>query len=208
MVALHLHYCATLGRGWHPEWVSFSLHDQRRDRHLLELVQAACGGAGTTRRLQWKREAKHRDGAGRFRGAACDSRSQGPAADEERQAAQLAFEQVFDDCRPSNVELARRSGAAPSRDSVGLLDERDADPLRAGDGRHRRQVSRSHPAGGPMTEDKRGSRSIGSVQVGLRQTARGVYFERRHADDGCSSLLNRVWPVAAAGFATDSLATI
>jgi hypothetical protein len=47
-----------------------------------------------------------------------------------------------------------------------------------------------------MTEDKRGSRSIDRVQVGLRQTVRGVYFERRHADDGCSSLLNRVWPVA------------
>jgi hypothetical protein len=48
-----------------------------------------------------------------------------------------------------------------------------------------------------MTENKRGSRMIGSVQVGLRQTVRGVYFDR-HADDGCSSLLNRVWPVAAA----------
>ena len=208
MVARHLNYCATLGGGWHPEWVSFPLHDQRRDRHLVEFVQAACGGAGAARRVQWKREAKHRDGAGRFRGAACDSRSQGPAADEERQAAQLALEQVVDNCRPSNVELARRSGAAPSGDFVGLLDERDADPLRARDGRHRHQVSRSHPAGGPMTEDKRGSGLIGSVQVGLRQTVRGVYFERRHAEDGCSSLLNRVWPVATAGFATESLATV
>jgi hypothetical protein len=46
------------------------------------------------------------------------------------------------------------------------------------------------------------------VQVGLRQTVRSVYLERRHADDGCSSWLNRVWPVAAAGFATESLATV
>jgi len=59
-----------------------------------------------------------------------------------------------------------------------------------------------------MTEDKRGSRSIGSVQVGLRQTVRGVYFERLHADDGCSSLLNRAWRVAAAGFAIKSLASV
>jgi len=119
MVARHLNYCATLGGGWHPEWVSFPLHDQRRDRHLVEFVQAACGGAGAARRVQWKREAKHRDGAGRFRGAACDPRSQGPAADEERQAAQLTLEQVVDHCRPSNVELARRSGATPSGDFVG-----------------------------------------------------------------------------------------
>jgi hypothetical protein len=208
VVARHLHHGATLGGGWHPKWVSLPLHDQRRDRHLVEFVQAACGRAGAARRVQWKREAKHRDGAGRFRGAACDSRSQGPAADEERQTAQLALEQVIDNCRPSNVELARRSGAAPSGDFVGLLDERDADLLRVRDGRHRHQVSRSHAAGGPMTEDKRGSRSIGSVQVGLRQTVRGVYFERRHADDGCSSLLNRAWRVAAAGFAIKSLASV
>jgi hypothetical protein len=184
------------------------LHDQRWHRHRVKLVQAACGRAGAARRVQWKREAKHRDGAGRFCGAACDSRSQRPAADEERQAAQLALEQVVDNGRPSSVELARRSGAAPSGDFVGLLDERDADPLRARDGRHRHQVSRSHAAGGPMTEDKRSSRSIGSVQVGLRQTVRGVYFERRHADDGCSSLLNRAWRVAAAGFAIKSLASV
>ena len=208
VVARHLHHGATLGGRWHPEWVSLPLYDQRWHRHRVKLVQAACGRAGAARRVQWKREAKHRDGAGRFRGSACDSRSQGPAPDDERQAAQLALEQAFDHCRPSNVELARRSGAAPSGDFVGLLDERDADPLRARDGRHRNQVSRSHPAGGPMTEDKRGSRSIGSVQVGLRQTVRSVYLERRHADDGCSSLLNRVWPVAAAGFATESLATV
>ena len=95
---------------------------------------------------------------------------------------------MVDHCRPSNLELARRSGTAPSGDFVGLFDERNADPLRARDDRHRHQISRSHPAGGPMTENKRGSGFIGSVQVGLRHTVRGVYFERRHADDGCSSV--------------------
>jgi hypothetical protein len=59
-----------------------------------------------------------------------------------------------------------------------------------------------------MTEDKRGSRLMDSVQVGFRQPVRGVYFERRHADDGCSSLLNRAWRVAAAGFAIKSLASV
>ena len=42
VVTRHLHDGATLGGGWHPEWVSLTLHDEHGDSHRVELVHAAC----------------------------------------------------------------------------------------------------------------------------------------------------------------------
>jgi hypothetical protein len=44
--------------------------------------------------------------------------------------------------------------------------------------------------------------------MGLRQTVRGIYFECRHADDGCSSLLIWCGRRPRQGFATESVATV
>jgi hypothetical protein len=41
VVTRHLHDSAMLGGGRHPEWVSVTLHDEHRDGHRIELVQAA-----------------------------------------------------------------------------------------------------------------------------------------------------------------------
>ena len=71
----------------------------------------------------------------------------------------------------------RRSRRAPAGDTVGLLDERDADPLRAGDVRHRHEIFRSDTARRSVTEHERGSRLSGGMQVGLRLTVRSVHFE-------------------------------
>jgi len=159
VVAGHLHHGATRG-GWrNAERIPRTLHDQRRDGHLVELVQTAlCRGARRSARgLKREGEAKDTDGAGHLRGAAGNTCAHGPAADDERQPSQLAREQVDDHRPPGGVELARRSGRAAPGDAVGLLDERDADPHRASDPRHGHQVSRGHPSSGSVTEDKRGS---------------------------------------------------
>ena len=134
-------------------------------------------------RLQREREAEHRDGAGRLGGAAGHSRAHGATAGDERQPAQLVRAQVVDHRRPGGVELACRSGSASSRDAVGLLDERDADPLRARYAGHRNQIWRRHSSGGAVTEDERGSWLIGGMQVNVRLTVRGVHFEHRHVCD-------------------------
>jgi hypothetical protein len=84
-----------LGGGWHPKRVSLPLNDEDRDSHRVELGQAACRGRAA-RRSQWEREAKHGEGTGHLGGAAGNPRSQGSTADEKRQAAQLAREQVVD----------------------------------------------------------------------------------------------------------------
>ena len=76
-----------------------------------------------------------------------------------------------------------RSGSASPGDAVGLLDERDADPFRARDARHRHQISGSHPSSGSMTEDQRGSRLVSGIQMDVRPTVRGVHFEHRHPGD-------------------------
>jgi hypothetical protein len=104
-----------LGGGWHPEWVSLTLHDEHRDGHRVELVQAGCR-VRASGRVQWECEAKNPESTRIFGGAAGDPRSQGSAADEKRQAAQLARNQVVDRCRPGSVEPSRRSGAPAACD--------------------------------------------------------------------------------------------
>jgi hypothetical protein len=185
VVTRHLHDGAMLGGGRHPEWVSLTLNDEHRDGHRVELVQAACR-ARAAGRSQGEREAKHGEGTGHFGGAAGDPRAQGSAADEKRQAAQLAREQVIDRCRPSSVELSRRRGTPAACDTVGLLDERDAHPFRSRNVGHRDEVCRSHASPSPVAEDQGGSRFSRGMHVRSRQTVRRIKLERGHPGDGCS----------------------
>jgi hypothetical protein len=75
----------------------------------------------------------------------------------------------------------RRSGRASSRDAVGLLDERDADLLRACYLGHHDQIWRRHSSSGAVTENERGSGLIGGMHVHVRLTVWRVYFEHCHA---------------------------
>ncbi len=161
------------------EWVSLPLHDQHRDIHVVEFVQTASR-VRAPGRVQWEREAKHRDGTGRLRCAAGDAGPQGSATDEERQAAQFPGEQVLDRCRPSDVELSRRRGAPATRDPVGLLNQRHAQPCRQSNLAHRHQVFRSHAAPSPVAEGQGGARLSRGIHVGSRQTVRRLQLERRH----------------------------
>ena len=179
VVTRHLHDGALLGARWHPEWVSLPLHDEHRDGHRIELVQAARR-ASAAGRSQWEREAKHGEGTSHIGGTASDPRSQRSAPDEKWQAAQLPGEQVVDRSRPSSVELSRRRGAPAACDTVGLLDERDAHPFRSRNVGHRHQVCRSHASASPVAEDQRGSRFSRGVHVGSCQTVRRFKLERGH----------------------------
>ena len=179
MVTRHLHDGAMLGHGWHPEWVSLPLHDEHRDGHRIELVQAARR-ASAAGRSQWEREAKHGEGTSHIGSAAGDPSSQRSAADEKRQAAQLPGEQVVDRSRPSSVELSRRRGAPAACNTVGLLDERDAHPFRSHNVGHRHQVCRSHASPSPVAEDQCGSRFSRGMHVGSCQTVRRFKLERGH----------------------------
>jgi hypothetical protein len=118
---------AVLGGRRHPERVALALDNEHRDVHLVELRQAARFRAPW--RMHRKREAEYCDGADCFRGAAGDARSEGPAADHERQTLQFTRPEVIDDGRPGSVELPCRSRAAATRNAIGLLDERDTQAL-------------------------------------------------------------------------------
>ena len=78
---------------------------------------------------------------------------------------QLARGRWLDHGYPGGVELVRRSRRASPGDAVGLLDERDADAFRARDVGRRDQVARRHPSAGAMTENERGDRLTGGMQV-------------------------------------------
>ena len=148
-------------------------------------VGYAARSVGAARRLQRKREAQYRHGAGRLgEAAAGHSCAHGATAGDEWQSAQLVRAQVVNHRRPGGVELACRSGSASSRDTVGLLDERaNADLLRARYAGHRDQIWRRHSSGGTVTEDERGPWLSGGMHVHLRLPVRGVHFEHRHVCD-------------------------
>jgi hypothetical protein len=63
--------------------------------------------------------------------------------------------QPFDDGRPGRVELRGGRCRAPSRDQVGLLDQRDAEVLLERSAARRHQVRRGHPAAGAVAEHER-----------------------------------------------------
>ncbi len=148
-----------------------------------------AGSSPTGAGLQRERQAENADRAGRSRRAAGDAATQGPPSDDDRQPVQLARKQLFDDGGPRGFELTRGSRGAPAGDAVRLLDERDADSLRARRIRHRDEVSRGYAAGCSVTEDQRGSRLLDRMQVSLRRAVRSIHVENRHRSDGASDEL-------------------
>jgi hypothetical protein len=181
VVTRHLHHRSTSGARGNPERIPRTLHDQGRDLHGVQLVQAArCRRRSRpARRLERERQAEHRDGASRFRGAARNPRAERPAADDERQPSQLTFarDQMLDHRRPGSVELASRSGRAAPGNTVGLLDQGDAEPFRKCDVCHGNEVSRAHAACSAVAEDEGGSRLGDRMQMDDCATVRGVYRE-------------------------------
>jgi hypothetical protein len=109
---------------------------------------------------------------------------------------------MVDHRHPGGVQVVGRSGSASPGDAVGLLDERDADPFRARDACHRYQIWGSHSSSGSMTEDKRGARLVGGIQMDVRPTVRGVHFEDRHAGDA-----GRLDPFVSASVAAPAFAS-
>jgi hypothetical protein len=95
--------------------------------------------------------------------------------------------QSVDHSGPGAVELARRSGRAPACDAVRLLDEGDADPLRARGFRYGEKVRRVYSPTCSMAEDKRRSWLVGAMQVNVRLAVRSVDCERCHTGEIASS---------------------
>ena len=86
--------------------------------------------------------------------------------------------QVIDNRDPGDVELLGRRRRPPAGHTVGLFDERDADPLRAGGIRDGDQVSRGHTSAGAVAEHQGGSRFVRrAVEVDDRATVRGIDVE-------------------------------
>jgi hypothetical protein len=159
------------------------LHDERRNRHLVQLVKTALSGRRPpARRLERKRQAQHADGARGRSGAARDAGAERSSPDDKREAAELAFPEVVDDGCPGGVELVRRSRRAATGDTVRLLHECDADSFRDGHVGNRGEVARRHTPGGAVTEHERGSRRVDEMQVGVCGAKRRFYLEHRHLD--------------------------
>ncbi len=81
--------------------------------------------------------------------------------------------ELIDHRGPGGLELPRRSGSTAPGDSVRLLDERDADPLRDRDFRGGDEVGRVHAATGSMAENERAPRLHRGLQMCLRRPVRG-----------------------------------
>ena len=113
--------------------------------------------------------------------AARDARARGAASGDERQAVQLAVGQVLDDGRPGRIELLRRSRRAAACNAIGLLHERDGEPLRLSSLRRGHEVRRRHAAAGAVTEDERAARPLDGVQMHVRRAVRRLDCERGHA---------------------------
>ena len=114
----------TLGRC--PERVVRALDHEGRDVHSVQLGEAALFGA--TRRMEGKREAQDGYRPGLGCGPTRDPRAQRSTAGHEGEPAEWVGARLRDDRAPGSVELPRWSRAAPTRDAVGLLHERDAQP--------------------------------------------------------------------------------
>ena len=94
---------------------------------------------------------------------------------------------MIDHRRPRSIELMCRSGRTPTRDPVGLFDERDAQSNRVCNVRNRNKILRLHPATGAMTENERGRRLGCLVQVRVRRAERRIDLDRLHRGDAATS---------------------
>ena len=158
-----------------PNGSLLALHDEGRDIDGVELREAALLGAAG--RVEGEREADEGDRLGVGGRAARDAGAGGAAAGQDREAAEWALVELEDDRRPSRVELARRSGAAPSCYPVGLLDERDAEPRGMGALGGRDEIGRLDPAAGAMAENECRDRRVHRTQVRSGPSVRSVELE-------------------------------
>jgi hypothetical protein len=153
-------------RGWHTEPVALALDDENGNLDCFELLQAALGRlARPARRLERKSEAEDGPGSGRLDGPAGDARAERAATDDERQALEHALPQPLDDVDPGSVQLLRGSRGAPTRDAIGLLDERDVDAFGDRSIGGGEEIRRLDPAARPMPEDKCTAGPIDPVQM-------------------------------------------
>jgi hypothetical protein len=91
---------------------------------------------------------------------------------------ELSAEQLRDHGVPRGVELVRGPGTAPPGDTVGLLDQRDREPLRKRRLRDGDKVSRVDASACAVPEDEARARLPGETQGGPREAVRGVELER------------------------------
>jgi hypothetical protein len=132
VIARYLHHRAPRRSRRHAERISRSLNDERREFDCVEFPKTTLGRrcAGTARGLERECKANNSGGARCLGGAARDSRARGAPTAHERETTELVATQVVEHRHPGGVQVMRRRRRTPTRDSVGLLDENDAQSLR------------------------------------------------------------------------------
>ena len=100
------------------------------------------------------------------RGPAGDAGARRPPAAHDRQPLERPAFQIRDDRVPGGVELVCRRRRAPAGDSVGLLDQRDAELLGLRHLAGRDQVARGHATAGAVAKHDRagGAPDLGHVR--------------------------------------------
>ncbi len=88
--------------------------------------------------------------------------------------------ELVDDVDPGGVELVRRGWAAPAGDSVGLLDQRDAESFRERRVGGGYEIARGDAATGAVTQDERASWLWRRLQVGVCPAVSRLDRERFH----------------------------
>jgi hypothetical protein len=144
------HDGAIRARRRRPERVALTLDDQRRDRHGVELREAAL--VGLTGWVEWEGEADDGDRVGLGCCPARDAGARRAAAGQDREAAKRTLAELEDDQRPGRVELPRWSRAPPLGDPVGLLYEHHAEPYGNGGLGCADEIGRLDSAAGPVAE--------------------------------------------------------
>jgi hypothetical protein len=179
VVARYLDHLAQRSGRRDSEAIALALDDECRHGHRVQLGEAALRRlARAARRLEREREAKDCDCAGRLDRPAGDPGAERATADYQGQAGQLVLAQLFDDRDPGGVELRCAWGRAAAGDAVGLLDQRDGDPLRACRRGRCDEVRRLHAAGGPVPEDESRAWLLDGVQMGAREALRRLDLAR------------------------------
>src|ERR687897_1192492 len=177
VAARYDHHAAPAALRRHSERVAITLHNEHGNVDLVELVLARLGRIGPAGSVHRKGKAEHGHRAGLGRRPARDPRAGGASADHDRQPAQIAIPELLDDRDPCLVEPVGRSGSLPSGHVVGLLHERDAEPLRLRDLGYGHEVACRDSATCPMTEHERTQRVLGVMKVRPCEAVRRLKLE-------------------------------
>jgi hypothetical protein len=201
VIARDEHDLAPRPRRWDAERISLPLNDERRNRHRVELREAAF--RGSPRGLEREGEAENTDGAGRCHCSAGDPPAERATADDEGEIPELTGYEMLDDRSEGGVELSYGRRRPARRHSVRLLDERDPDALLDRSFASRDEIGRLDPAGRTVPEYERRERAVDRMYVPARQTVGGVDFDDGHPLDGSTvthatstipSAVRPVWP--------------